>query len=111
MRILGRGRATVEESMSDKRKFPEVQSTVRGYIRECEMTVRQLSVALSPIKESRIYDWVEGRRSMDGWEYEIWIKRTGKHINYRDLRGENYEGLVKKNHGSQLTFEDLRRIK
>lgn len=97
--------------MLDKRKFPEVQSIVRAYIRDCEMTVRQLSIALFPIKESRIYDWVEGRRSMDGWEYSIWLKRTGKHINYRDLRGENDEGVVKKSRGNQLTFEDLRRIK
>lgn len=94
-----------------QRRFPEIQAIVRNYIRDCEMTVRQLSVALSPIKESRIYDWIEGRRSMDGWEYAIWLKRTGKQINYRDLRGETDEGLVKKSHGDQLMFEDLRRIK
>lgn len=92
-------------------KYPEVQAIIRSYIRDCEITVRQLSVALHPIKEARIYDWIEGRRTMDGWEYEIWLQRTGKHINYKDLRGETPCGMVKKSHGSQLVFEDLRRIK
>lgn len=113
-RILGQGRATVEklsEMKTKERRFPEVQSAVRSYLRDGEMTVRQLSVALHPVKESRIYDWIEGRRSMDGWEYAIWLKRTGRHIAYRDLKGENDDGIEKKGRGGQLTFEDLRRLK
>ena len=96
---------------SKGKRYPELQGIIRQYLTEAEMNVPQLSRVLFPISESRIYDWVEGRRTMDGAEYETWLSRTGRRIRAQYLRGEDRYGRVKKNREVPMTFGDMREIR
>jgi hypothetical protein len=88
--------------------FNELARFVRNYMEAHELTVPRLALLLYPVTASRLYDICAGRRTFDGWEVAVWVKRTGVNIPAPYLRGEDPFGAVKKERDpEQMKMERL----
>lgn len=102
-------RASTGQTKVEIRRFAELSTFIRKWLEATEQNVRQAAMFLHPIKESRLYDVVEGRRAFDGWEVAHFAKRTnGIIIPASYLRGEDrYGRQVKKRPINQKLMEQL----
>lgn len=97
-----------ELTRGEIRRFAELGRFIRNWLEATEQNVRQAAMFLHPIKESRLYDVVEERRTMDGWEVSHFAKRTGIVIPAKYLRGEDRFGRqIKKRQINQKLMEKL----
>ena len=91
-------------------KFLELSRFLRNQLDGRDMSIQQVCMACGehiPVK--RIYDFLEGRRSMQGWEVSLFQQRFGITIPWRYLRGEDKYGVQKKDFEKrQLKLPGLR---
>lgn len=90
-----------------KKAYPELARAMRNFLEAREWTVNQFVAVVWPITASRTYDILEGRRTWDGWEVALIMKRTGLTFQPGSLRGEDRHGRRVKSLKGQMEFGRL----
>lgn len=79
-------------------RYPELERFIKNFLDARGWTAKMAANVLWPISAGRIHDWMQGRRTMDGWEASHFARRTGLLIPANVLRGIDKFGRVRKNY-------------